>query len=270
MNASRGPLLGIGREAEVFAWGDRQVLKLFPPNWPTAAVEYEARATCVAYSSGVNTPRVDEVIERDGRLGIIFERVDGPTMLHVVTTQPWHLWPFARSFAELHFAVHQCTAPQLHSARRSVEGRIQNAPALSADLKRAALRAWAQLPDGDRLCHGDLHPDQIIVSPQGLVIIDWADALRGHPWADVARTSLILRFSPLPPGTPLPMRLITHAFRRLFHSEYLRHYFQLSSATKEPLAAWEAPLAAARLCEEIPGERERLLRLVGARLDDLA
>jgi len=211
MNTSRGPLLGRGREADVFAWGDRQALKLFPPRWPAAVAEYEALATRVAYSSGIHTPRVNELLELDGQVGIILARVYGPSMLDVVTTQPWRLGSFARAFAELQFAVHQCAAPQLRAARRAVEGRIQNAPTLPVDLKRAALRAWAQLPDGDRLCHGDLHPDQIIVSPNGPAIIDW----------------------------------------------------------KEQLTAWEAPAAAARLCEELPGERERLTKLVEARLADL-
>lgn len=262
MSASRGPLLGRGREAEVFAWGDRQAMKLFRPNWPIAVAEYEARAARAAYDSGIRTPRVDEVVVLDERVGIIFERVDGPSMLDIATTRPWRLWSCARALAELQFAVHQCAAPQLRSARTSVERRIDNAPALSAGLRRLVLRAWAQLPDGDRLCHGDLHPDQIIVSSDGMVIIDWADAVQGNPLADIARTSLILRVSPLPPGAPLPMRLIVQAFRRMFHVEYLRHILQLTGATEGQLAAWEAPVAAARLCEEIPRERERLMRSV--------
>jgi Ser/Thr protein kinase RdoA (MazF antagonist) len=270
MSASRGRLLGREREAEVFAWGDCQVVKLFRPNWPIAVAEYEARAARVAYDRGILTPRVDEVVVLDGRVGIIFERVDGPSMLDFATTRPWCLWSCARALAELQFAVYQCAAPQLRSARSSAERRVDSAPALSAGLKRSVLRAWAQLPDGDRLCHGDLHPDQIIVSSGGMVIIDWADAVRGNPLADIARTSLILRVSPLPPGASLPMRLISQAFRRMFHAEYLRHILQLTSATEGQLSAWEAPVAAARLCEEIPGKTERLMRLVIDGLDDPA
>jgi len=185
--------------------------------------------------------------------------------------QPWRVWSLARAFAELHFAVHQCSVPELRPAREAIEERIQNAAALPPDLRRAVLRALAQLPDGDCLCHQDFHPDQIIVSPKGLAVIDWEKAVRGHPSAGVAKTSLLLRFAALPASMslPRPLRITAQrqAARRLLHAAYIRRYLQLSTVTQQQLAAWEAPLAAARLSTGVPEETERLLALIRARLD---
>ena len=58
-------------------------------------------------------------------------------------------------------------------------------PNVGADL-RAEVFEW-----GDRLCHNDFHPDNIIFrTPEegGPVIIDWERAGVGDPIADVAGT----------------------------------------------------------------------------------
>ena len=48
-------------------------------------------------------------------------------------------------------------------------------------------------PDGDRLCHGDFHPMNILGDVSQPVIIDWPDARRGDPAADVCRSYLLMR-----------------------------------------------------------------------------
>jgi len=130
----------------------------------------------------------------------------------------------------------------------------------SAELKEQALEALERLPDGDALCHGDFHPDNILMSPRGPVIIDWPDATSGHPLADVARSSLLMRVGGLPPGTA--RRWLVESMRALFHAVYVRRYFGLRPGAREQLAAWQLPVAAARLSEDIPEERERVLALV--------
>ena len=74
-------------------------------------------------------------------------------------------------------------------ARATLQADIQQTTVLPANLQLAALNMLRQLPDDDKLCHGDFHPDNIIVAPDGLVVVDWANAVCGHPLADVARTA---------------------------------------------------------------------------------
>lgn len=253
-NAGLGPLLGQGRAAEIYAWGDDQVLKLFRGPW-TGMAEREARVAQAACSSGVRTPRVLGLTQVDGRPGILFERIDSPSMLHSLVTWPWQVWRSARAFAGLHFAVHQCAVPGLTPAREAVEQGIRRADALPAREKEGVLALLARLPDGDRLCHGDFHPDQIMYSSRGPVVIDWGNAVQGDPLLDVAQTCLLLRLGAMPPGTPLPAQILAQALRRTFHAAYVRHYLHLSAADRQQVAAWEAPLAAARLGAGLPEER---------------
>ena len=62
---TRGRLIGRGRLAEVFAWGDHEVIKLFYPGRPKEPVEREADKSRVAYESGLSTPAVGETVEVD-------------------------------------------------------------------------------------------------------------------------------------------------------------------------------------------------------------
>lgn len=49
-----------------------------------------------------------------------------------------------------------------------------------------------QIPFEDaRLLHGDFHPANVLLSPQGPVVIDWTNAHAGEPAFDVALTWVI-------------------------------------------------------------------------------
>jgi aminoglycoside phosphotransferase (APT) family kinase protein len=260
----QGSLIGQGRIAEIYAWDRDRVLKLFRewchPNW----VDDEARITRAVHATGVRAPAVGEIVELDGRRGIIFERVYGPSMMQQLATKPWTFVQAAPLLAELHVAMHACLAPELPSLRRRLADKIRAATPLSPGLKEAALNALDRLPDDNVLCHGDFHPDNVLMSPQEPVIIDWPDATRGHPLADVARSRLLMQVGGLPPGTA--RQWLIQSLRALFRALYLRRYFELRPASQEQLAAWQLPVAAARLSEDIPEERERLLALVKASL----
>jgi Ser/Thr protein kinase RdoA (MazF antagonist) len=261
---SKGTLIGEGRIAEIYAWGDNQVLKLFhewcAPDW----VDYEAGIARTVHAAGVASPAVGEVVEVNGRRGIVFERIYGRPMTQQLTRKPWTLMRGAHLLAELHAAMHTREVPELAPLRRRLEEKIRSAEPLSASQREAAFNALDPLPDDNVLCHGDFHPDNVLISSQGAMIIDWPDATRGHPLADVARTSLILRAGALPPGSK--RRWLLQSLRALFHTAYLRRYFQLHSRSRTELAGWQLPVTAARLSEGIPEETEQLLMMVDATL----
>jgi aminoglycoside phosphotransferase (APT) family kinase protein len=60
------------------------------------------------------------------------------------------------------------------------------------------LEGLERLPQGAALCHFDFHPDQVLMTQRGPVVIDWMTAFRGHPLADVARSCVLLSFGQAP------------------------------------------------------------------------
>jgi len=254
----------VGRTAEVYAWEEGTVLKLYRDWCPASWVEREAHIARVVEQAGIPAPKPGEIVEVGGRRGILYERVDGPSMLKAMNQNPLKLIFFARMLARLHVEMHQCSAADsnLPSQRASALLAIQHAGALGDDLRQKALQALETLPDGDRLCHGDFHPDNVLLTSRGPVIIDWMTAVQGHPAADVARTRLLLSLGDPPPGSAFSLRLILLG-RSLYVRSYLRYHQDRSPETVRLSSAYLPVMAAARLNEEIAPEREKLLKLVG-------
>ncbi len=65
-------------------------------------------------------------------------------------------------------------------------------------VRQSVLTLLQTLPDTNQLCHNDFHPANILMDDQGPVIIDWMDAARADPLADVARTLILVQFAGLP------------------------------------------------------------------------
>ena len=261
VTGSKGPRIAAGRTAEVFLWKNSRILKLFLEGFPARLVEYEARVTGAAHDAGLPVPAVEGVVEIDGRTGIVFERIDGTTIDGPELAVPWTGARYARMFAELHVAVHSCELPDATSQRERLEQDIRKAPGLPADTREGVLNALRQLPDGNVLCHSDLHPGNVMMSSRGLIIIDWMTAARGNPLADVARTSLVLRIGTRA-GVGALERRISNFFGSRFCSAYLRKYLELRPVSRREISAWLTVIAAARLAEPIPEERQRLLALI--------
>jgi len=80
--SSLGRRVGIGRTAEILEWNEDYVIKLFLKGFSRESVEREARVRRVVYELGLPVRAVRDIIELDGRYGIVFERVgSGRTML---------------------------------------------------------------------------------------------------------------------------------------------------------------------------------------------
>ena len=265
----KGELIGAGRTADVHAWGDERILKLFQDWMPAAAIEREFAITRVAREAGLPVPASDEIVKIDGRLGIVLERVRGPSMLKILETRPWEISSISRLLAELHARMHACILPlESFNQREQIERGIERAKGISEMEKQAILSILAGCPDGKVVCHGDFHPDNVILTEQGPVIIDWMTGTRGHPLGDVARTALLFQTGGLPPGISFGMRLLINALRELIFSLYLKRYLQIRPASRSEVAAWRLPLLAARLSEVegYPKEKKLILGRIRAGL----
>lgn len=261
-----GTLLARGRTADVHAWEDGRVIKLFQPWVSESSVEYEAAAGLALNRTELPAPRLRDQVTVDGRHGLVYDRVDGRTMLHELRAHPWRIRAMGRQLADLHAQVHAAQTTDLPDQRDRLRWKIEHAEPLPDAHKRAALDALAALPGGEAVLHGDFHPDNVLLSPDGPVIIDWHDASRGNPLADVARTLLLLSVGEAPDTPPL-MRWLSNRVRGVLRGAYLAQTCARRGITPASIARWELPTYAARLGEGIPEERASLLARVRALVD---
>lgn len=154
-------LIAAGRASEVFDLGDGRVLRRFKTG---GQPEREAYVMRHARSRGYPVPEVLEIVPD----GLVLEKVEGPTMWDAGAAEPEAVARYARLLARLHDDLHQLEPP-------------------------AGLPA---VGDGDCLLHLDLHPENVILSPTGPVVIDWTNARLGRPSLDVALMWVIGATSP--------------------------------------------------------------------------
>ncbi len=261
------PRIAEGGTAKIFAWDEDKILKLYHEEAPPGEAEEEAIRASIAYDAGLNTPTVIGTITIENRQGIIFERVHGITMVDAIIANPQNLIPYAHLLAELQSNVHRCTTSPLPLQHQRLQKQIQNACGLPAKTKAVILAGLDRLQDDTALCHGDFHPENILITAEEPVIIDWADATQGSPLVDVARTSLILRVGELPPSVNERRHQKVAEVRHLFYEAYLEHCTRIQSISREAIARWELPIAAARLSERADThEKTELLKVIKASL----
>ncbi len=249
-----GPVVAWGTRSTVHLYGRDAVAKVPLPTTPDSWIRHEALYTAAVRAAGTPAPEVLDLVSIDGRLAAVYERIQGPSMWQHLADRATTPTRVGTELAEIHLGVLSCSTPlTLPRQRDRLAGKIRRAARIAgAEIAGAAIL----LPDADtenRLCHGDLHPGNVIMSPDGPVIVDWFDACRGAALADVARTSLLIgaggatahSVPHLPGATDEQLVEMHHA------------YIEAISATIDvgpgELDRWRRIEAAARLAEGLPG-----------------
>lgn len=90
------------------------------------------------------------------------------------------------------------------------------------DLARTA-QHLADTSDGGRvICHGDLHPFNVLVDGDRWTLIDWSTSVVADPHYDLGFATLMLANPPL--GGPAPVRVATRAIGARLANRMLRTY----------------------------------------------
>ncbi|MBL8100077.1 MAG: phosphotransferase [Anaerolineales bacterium] len=245
-NISLDQPIAKGNTADVYAWDNGYVLKLFHNWFALEDVEYEFKIAKAVHASGVKSPAVKEIVQVNGRNGLIYERIHGETMFTILKRQPWKVFQFGKLLAQYHIQMHACTFnAEVPEQKQMIQNKIKRANALPVYLKPKLLNALELLPSGNKVCHGDFHPDNILMTKDDSIVIDWIDASKGNPLADVARTS-VLAF-----GAASTLGFGMNLFIKLFHASYLKEYFRLSPIGRDEYQKWIPIVAGARISENI-------------------
>src|SRR5215469_18102998 len=246
MSNTVGRLLAAGNVAEVFEWGSR-VVKLYRSPAAKQAAFREAANRAAVEAMGLPVPAVWGVQRIDARWGIVFDRVKHASLAERMREDPTAMLHYLETLAALQARIHAQSGSQFSSLKLRLAANIARVNVLDEPRKRVSLTRLANMPEGDRLCHGDFHPINVLGEISRPVVIDWPDACSGDPAADVCRSYLLLRLHAADIAEP-----------------YLDAYCRINNVRWEKVLDWLRCVAAARLAEDIPDECDRLREIASA------
>jgi len=245
--------LADGNMAEIFEWNTTQVCKLWRSHYSPDSVDVEAKICRLLSATTLPIPKMYEIVEYQGRRGIIYERVNGVTLFEWIFMDISRFEDGARWLGRLHAMLHkQPSLADLPNQWERLHWQLAHATQLS-DSERNQLRQQLDaLPNDNRICHGDFHPSNILIDGDRAVIIDWIDATSGSAMADIARTLLLID------SASHPSEILN-----IFKSAYLEEYAKQCPLDEGLVRRWYLIMAGARLSEMLPTEElERLLKIV--------
>ncbi|MBL6449586.1 phosphotransferase [Fulvivirga sp. 29W222] len=254
-----GELVSAGDRAEIFTYGSGTLVKLFRKEISSRHIQREANNTMTAKAYGLPVPAVKDIIHFNGREGIVMEHIQGPTITNILRKSPHKIKTYAQKFAQVQADLHSISVTDFPSQREFMEKTILNSLGrLGHDTTETILKLFKDLPDADRVCHNDFHQENIIFSKNGPVILDWQEALRGNPIADVVHAVLVQEH-------PVPAPILKtssyyfqlhNKYRKLFAKFYLQEYMKLTNTSSGQIRDWLIPVAATRLFTKVSMEEK--------------
>lgn len=218
-----GRLIGEGRDALVYDIGGGRVLRRYRRPQDTTV---EARMMTWVNEHGVRVPQVFDVDGSD----LVMERIDGRAALAGLATHPWRVGAVGRLLSDLH-------------------RRLDAVPVADWMPRRAD-----QTDVRPGVVHGDLHPDNVMLTADGPVLIDWTRSGIGDRRMDLAHTWLIVAELGLPDDSA--GRTVHTVARRALLAAFLR------GIDHDGAQSWLARIAAERMTDKntTDDEHRRLAR----------
>jgi tRNA A-37 threonylcarbamoyl transferase component Bud32 len=184
--------IGEGAFADIHAWAPGQVVKLFKASVPHLVSSWEARMTRAVFAAGAPAPEVFDEVTLEGRFGIVLPRLDGPTLLQLLRSGAMTFGEVGAILASLYMSVHKTPPPpDVLFLRDLIDGSFLEGR-VSEHIATGILALIERLRPGDGLCHGDLHPGNVIMTADGPRIIDWIGAVRAPAALDLASCHVLL------------------------------------------------------------------------------
>ncbi|WCP12537.1 hypothetical protein sphantq_00937 [Sphingobium sp. AntQ-1] len=242
--------IAAGQSAEVFRLDGGRVLKLFHAGIDPGIVEREYAMMQAIQATDLPVAPALGLKEAGGRRGIVYGEMAGADLLVHLRQKPWRWrWALAQ-MARLQQHIQAQRLPMLRSRKAILAEDIEVAP-VGERLRAAAIERLDQLIEGDALSHGDLHPANLIVTPDGLAVIDWSRAARAAAPTDVVRTEMLMRFGPGQTGGWWEEKIRDQAA-----AQYISRYRAVTDMEPEALAAWRPLVALAWLRQRLPARND--------------
>ncbi|MEE1012711.1 MAG: aminoglycoside phosphotransferase family protein [Clostridia bacterium] len=243
MNLER--IIAVRKDKTVYRDGDL-CIKVFDTDYSKADVLNEALNQARIEETGLNIPKIKEVMTIDGKWAIVSEYIEGKTLARLMEENPEKKNEYLELLVDLQLTMHEKTSPLLNKLRDKMNRKISETT-LDATTRYELHTRLEGMPRHNKVCHGDFNPSNIVITKDGTpYILDWSHATQGNASADAARTYLLFCLDGDEDGA----------------KKYLDLFCQKSNTARQYVQKWMPIVAASQSVKGNDHEREFLLSWV--------
>lgn len=234
-----------GNTAKIYL-SDNKIVKVYNDFLPDTESINEANKQKYAYSCGLPVPKILEVTKINGEQAIIMEYVKGETLGDIMLKDKEQAEYYMNISVDMQLEIHSIIPDAIEPMYDKLYRQIETVNKLDKRQKSYLLQKLESFTYENRLCHGDFHLFNLIMTDNQVVVIDWVDSSAGDIRADIYRTYLLYS-----------------QFSSELADMYLRLYCEKSGILRSDVFQWAPIIAGARLSESVSSENsERLMEII--------
>lgn len=180
--------LGEGGNGAVYRLDEDKIVKVYKPWMEMAAIEQERSFAKTAFVNGIPSVIAYDTVKVDECLGVVFELLRSDTLGHAMRDNPEKLEEYVDQYVALAKTLHTTHVPAGSFTRIQdvMHGKADHLEQWCSAEEIALLHSIIDsVPDTDTVTHNDLHPGNIMMQDNELVLIDMPEVTMGPPVCDL-------------------------------------------------------------------------------------
>lgn len=226
-------VIGTGGNGKIYRIDDDKIIKVYHSNIHVEEIEHERIYSQYCFTHNIPTAISYGLMQSNEGLGVVYELVHARTLAQTIMEEPEHYDALVDAYVLLAKTIHETIADK--KVFPSMKDRFI---ALVDKLKDLYSESEIQIfhdiissiPDADTLIHGDLHPKNIMMDGDELLLIDMADVSWGDRIFEFGANCLTMFLSAKTnPQTRIQfIGIDAETSLRVFH-DFLMRYFSIDN-----------------------------------------
>lgn len=241
-------MIGHGACGECFRIDDETIVKLYYPKISEAEIETEKALAKKAFVMGIPTAISYDIVECDGRKGVVYELIKSKTLSELIRENPNEKDKYIDLYADVCKKIHTIHTDDkdIPSFKAVNRADIKKIIGITDEERDYLYKFIDMVPEGDTCIHGDLNINNIMVENGECVLIDMGELSTGIPMWDISRIIFSMVYANPSKGEFNTFYKMTSERITEIFNEFVTAYFEcdLEEATKTAsYGEWLMPLA---------------------------
>lgn len=182
------PVIGQGGNGTIYRLDDDTIVKVYKPWMSVDEIERERKYARTAFINGIPSVIAYDTVKCGDCLGVVFEMLKSDTLGHAMMNNPELLDDYVDKYVELAKKLHSTHIKDggFDCIQDVYHGYADNLKEWCSDEEIALCHSIIdEIPEVDTVTHNDLHPGNIMIQNDELLLIDMPAVTMGPPVCDM-------------------------------------------------------------------------------------